>query len=102
MRSELEPHDIEAIVSKVVEELRPILASNNRGKEEDMIFDKKKLAEYLNVSVKWVDGYKSLGMPYYTLKGHVRFRKSAIDKWLDQHNVPAVNRIDKLMRDIKG
>ncbi len=99
MKSELEQKDVEAIAQKLEERLKPLFA--NSKKDNDVIFTKKSLAQYLEVSIKWVDGYKSIGMPYIPIKGHVRFRKSDIDKWLESMKVPAVNRIDRLLKGMK-
>ena len=93
--------DRQAIAEEVVTMLKPLLACKCKGKKDDAIFTKKSLAQYLEVSVKWVDGYKSIGMPYIPIKGHVRFRKSDIDKWLKSKEVPAVNRIDRIFKEIK-
>jgi hypothetical protein len=92
---------VDKIADKVSERLKPILLNSGTKENRDIIFTKKTLAEYLNVSAKWVDGYKELGMPCYILKGHVRFRKSQIDKWLTSKEVPMINRLDRIMKVIK-
>jgi hypothetical protein len=54
MRTTLEAEDIQAIAEAVIEKLRPLLVSNNKH-SEDRVFDKKGLAEYLNVSMSTVN-----------------------------------------------
>ncbi len=87
-------------VEKIIENLKPLITCKCSG-NDDEVFDVKKLAEYLKVSTKWVyASIKEMNIPYIKLRGHIRFKKSAIDKWVDSHNVPAVNRIDRLMKAI--
>lgn len=100
MKAELEEHDIEAIAQRVLELLMPVLSNNEKSEDKDTLYTKKTLAGYLGVSVKWVDDYKSLGMPYLKLKGHVRFRKKDIDNWLDKFNVPAIDRMKRIMQRV--
>lgn len=96
MRTEIDPQDIEAIASRVVEILRPLLSTE---KTEDVIYDVKGLCSYLNVSEKWVyerTHYKEI--PHLKVNGLLRFRKRDIDKWLNSHNVPTVNAPVKALR----
>jgi len=50
MKTLLEPEDIEAIASAVMEMLRPIVADKDNHVAEDAVFNKKTLAAYLRVS----------------------------------------------------
>lgn len=85
MKSELETQDIEAISQKIIEKLKPLLTDNGKSNgADDVIFTPQGLAEYLGVDVSWV--YKSVSnrnIPYLKIGKYVRFRKKAIDKWLE-------------------
>ncbi len=88
MKSELEQHDVEAIAQKVMELLKPILSGHGKQDHDDRIFNKKELAEYLNVDVSWIDKKISENeIPYSKLGKYVRFKKSVIDKWIDRKTV---------------
>jgi len=87
MRTELEPQDIDAIAQRVIELLAPRLSGNGK-KPEDEIFDVQGLAEYLKVETSWV--YKqvsSKSIPYFKNGRYTRFKKSAIDKWIEAQTV---------------
>lgn len=88
MRTELENDDIKAIAQTVVEMLRPILSGKGNSRSDDVIFDVPGLAEYLKVDDSWV--YKQVSLktiPYFKNGKYTRFRKSAIDKWIDSQTV---------------
>ncbi|MGQ9571052.1 MAG: helix-turn-helix domain-containing protein [Thermodesulfovibrionales bacterium] len=100
MKAELEQHDIEAIVDKVIERLKPILTSKNEDK--DAIFDIDALSEYLRVSKKWIYERTHLKeIPYLKVNGLLRFRKKDIDKWLNSYNVPAVSTPERVLKAIR-
>ena len=85
MRTILEKEDIEAIVSAILEVMKPILSSK---KSEDRIFDKKALSEYLHLPVTWID--KNLHkIPHFKVGKYVRFRKNDIDKFIEQEKMKA-------------
>jgi len=91
MKAELEAQDIESIANRVAELLKPMLSGNGRHEAEDTIFDKKGLAEYLNVPVTWVDKKVSFNeIPYFKAGKYPRFKKSIIDKWIDTRTVRAI------------
>lgn len=52
MKTELEPEDIELIMAKIVERLRPRLSNMNREQQEDTVFDVSGLCKYLKVTPK--------------------------------------------------
>jgi excisionase family DNA binding protein len=82
MKTELETQDIEAIATKIVELLEPYL--HTRGTQEDTVFDKSELAEYLNVDVSWVNKQITLrAIPYLKIGKYTRFKKTHIDRWLE-------------------
>ena len=91
MKMELEPQDIQAIASQVVEMLRPLLAQKGKGEAEDRIFAVEALAEYLGVSPSWV--YKQVSfkaIPYFKAGKHPRFRKAEIDRWIEIRTVKPI------------
>jgi excisionase family DNA binding protein len=84
---ELEEKDIEAIARKVVELIKPFLPREKPG-EEEHIFDVRGLSEYLQVPLSWIYKQVSLNaIPYFKSGKYVRFKKSAIDKWIDTHTI---------------
>jgi len=89
MKSELEERDIEAIAAKLEERLKPLLLSGKgKYREEDVIVDVPGLAEYLKVDPSWV--YKQVSLktiPHFKNGKYTRFRKSAIDKWIDGQTI---------------
>ncbi len=102
MKTELEPQDIEAIAGKVIEKLRPLISSNGKHDREDVIFDVPGLAKYLHVSRKWIyERTQFKEIPHQKVKGLLRFRKKDIDKWLNSHNVPAINTPERILKAIK-
>ena len=77
----------DAIAQKTIEMLKPIIQC--RGKEEDIIFDVRSLAQYLRVSSQWVYERKQFKeIPFYRIGGHLRFSKKKIDQWLLQNHTP--------------
>ena len=92
MKSELEQQDIDAIAQRVVELLKPVLSVNGKKTNEDIILNKKELAQYLNVDVSWIDKRVSANeMPYTKFGKYVRFKKSIIDKWIDSKTVKPIS-----------
>jgi excisionase family DNA binding protein len=101
LKVEFETGDIEAIADKIIEKLRPLI-SNGKHEAEDTILDVQGLAEYLNVSQKWIyERTQFKEIPFKKIKGLLRFRKRDIDKWLDSYNVPAVNTSKKPLKTKK-
>jgi len=95
MRTTLEQEDIQAIAEAVIEKLRPLLVSNN-GHSADKVFDKKGLAEYLNVSMSTINKLVSnKQVPHFKINhgssGGVRFYKRDIDKWIQRQTIPDIN-----------
>ena len=102
MKSELEIEDRKAIAEEVVKMIKPLLANKGKSVDKDNIVDVKGLAEYLKVSDKWVyANIKEMNIPYIKLKGHTRFKMSDITHWINSYNIPAVNRIDRIVKEMK-
>ena len=88
MKTLFEDSDVEAIALRVVEMMKPFLSKNGSSTSEDVILDKKALAEYLSVPVSWIDKKVSLGeIPYTKIGKYIRFKKSAIDRWIEKQSV---------------
>jgi excisionase family DNA binding protein len=88
MQSTLEKEDLTAIAKELVKELRPILKTSEQNSGNDTIFNMKELSEYLNVPESWV--YRQTcdhNIPYYKLGRYNRFKKTEIDKWLEEKSV---------------
>ena len=88
MLTTFEKSDIQLFVKEVLKELVPTLKGLEKSSANDFIFDVKQISEYLNVPDTWV--YRQTcdhNIPYYKLGGYLRFKKSEIDKWLEEQKV---------------
>lgn len=89
MKLELETKDLEQIADMVAERLKEHLTFNKEP--EDKIFDVEQLGEYLGVDASWI--YKKVSLkeiPYFKVGKYTRFKKSAIDKWIDRSTMKAI------------
>lgn len=89
----LPPELVEEIVNRLFEKIKPLIAGKH---EDDVIFDKKTLSEYLKVSVSTINKLVSnKQIPHFKIQqgqsGGVRFYKRNIDKWLQRHTRPEIN-----------
>ena len=102
MKTDLEQQDIEAIAQRVKEIFKPMLTSNGNNKTEDTIFDVSRLAEHLGVSEAWIyERTHHKEVPYLKIKGHLRFRKKDIDKWLNSFSVPMVSTPEQVLKAVR-
>ncbi|MGO9611705.1 MAG: helix-turn-helix domain-containing protein [Dissulfurispiraceae bacterium] len=95
MKTSLEPEDVEAIASVVVEKVKLILSGSGRNAGEDIIFEKKTLAAYLHVSESTINKLvMNKQIPHFKIQsgqsGAVRFNKRDIDKWVAKHTIPEI------------
>lgn len=91
MKTSLEQEDIDAIAAAVMEMLKPVVAGNGKPNTDDRIFTPETLADYLQVDTSWV--YKQVSLktiPYFKSGKYTRFKKSAIDKWIETQTVRPV------------
>ncbi len=59
--------------------------------EHEIIFTVPELAEYIHMSRKWIYERTCRNeIPHYKIGGSVRFRKSQIDKWFNEQEIPVV------------
>lgn len=86
---DISPEILDMIAERVIEKLKPLLAGEEKRKtEQDEIFNVRSLAYYLKVSTKWIyDLTRSNEIPHVKIKGQLRFRKSEIDTWYQQHSI---------------
>ncbi len=88
MKTTFDETDISLLAEEVVKRLAPLLSNN--GKQDDTLFDVEGLAGYLGTSKKWIYSLTSRRcIPFIKANGLLRFRKSKIDKWLNEHSVQA-------------
>lgn len=91
LKTSLEPEDIQAIASAVMEMLKPVFSGNGKQIENDIIFTPETLAQYLQVDTSWV--YKQVSLktiPYFKSGKYTRFKKSVIDRWIETQTVRPV------------
>ena len=90
MQITIDSNDVDLIAGKVVEQLRPLIACQSKGKEPDEIMDLDEVASYLKVDKSWVYKQVQLGTITVIKCGkYNRFRKSVVDKQLERCTVPA-------------
>ena len=81
---------IKAIANQVSKDLKAIIPANTKEKD-DAIFDIEGLAKYLNVTNQWCyDAVAKKTIPYFKVGRYNRFRKVAIDKWIEGQSMPVV------------
>lgn len=80
----------ERITRKVVKALKPLL--KEKGGDSGL-FTVKTLAVYLGVSDKWIyERVQFKEIPHYKVGGNLRFKKTAIDSFLEENcEVPAAS-----------
>ncbi len=79
----LDPEEIQAIAAATAELLKPHLLQSTA--EEDVIYDVKGLAAYLRVKEQYVyQRVHTRTIPFFKVGKFPRFRKSMIDKWLEE------------------
>ena len=98
MKTELESQDIQMIATTVVALLKPLLKSHSKV-EDDRIFDAQGLVEYLKVDKSWIDRQIQLkNIPYFKCGKYNRFKKSAIDKWIESETIRPLQPLQVLKR----
>jgi excisionase family DNA binding protein len=95
MKIELEKEDIKAIAAEVIEGLKPLLEGNGNPQDEDTIFDVEELANYLRVDEGWIyDKVSAKAIPYFKAGKYLRFKKPAVDKWIERNTVKPTSPLD--------
>ena len=92
MEIEIKYHQefIKEIAQEVAKAIKPALAQ--KSPKDDTLFTVKSLARYLGTSTKWVYERVQLNeIPHIKMGKHVRFKKSEIDRWLDNLKVSAMD-----------
>lgn len=92
---QIPPELILAIGEHVIERLKPLISAHGNI-EADVIFDVPGLSEYLKVDESWVyDAVKFQKIPFYKVGKYLRFRKKAVDIWLEKQSIrpcPSIGR----------
>ena len=96
------PDDLAALIAaEVATALKPLLSA--RKATEDPILDPDQLAAYLGVTRGWVyEAASQKTIPYAKVGKFLRFRKSAIDKWLEAQATPAARAPSRTLRVVGG
>lgn len=103
MKIELEEQDLDAIALRVAEQIKPLLNRNGKERaEDDSIFTVESLAKYLSVSTQWVyERVQFKEIPYIKVGKFIRFKKSAIEKWLEEQTTPAASPLSRTLKVLK-
>jgi len=81
---------IKAIARDISSEIRGIIQSDKKV-QDGTIFDIEGLAKYLNVTTQWCyDAVSKKTIPYFKVGRYNRFKKAAVDKWIESQGVPVV------------
>jgi excisionase family DNA binding protein len=90
MKAELEMNDVKVLAREVIKLLQPLIVQANKS-EPDTIFDVKELAAYLKVDTSWIYNRVHLvAIPYFKCGKYTRFKKSVIDKWIEQATIKPI------------
>ena len=91
MKMELELADVKAVASTMVEWIKPVLCGCSGKKSDDAILGVTDLAVYLGVNQSWVRKKVALKeIPYFKCGKYNRFRKAAIDRWIESETVKPI------------
>lgn len=104
MQLSFETHDLDMIANRVFERLRPLITERVAADSvDDTIFTVESLSEYLHVSEQWVyERVQLKEIPYAKVGKFLRFKKKAIDKWLDEQTTPAVSPLSRRLKMARG
>ena len=91
----LPPELVKEIAKEVIELLKPLIVGNGTH-EKNIVFNKKSLSEYLNVSESTINKLiVNKQIPYFKIQqgqsGGVRFSKKDIDRWIQRQTIPEIN-----------
>ena len=94
---------IDAIAEKVIASLTPLLSQNAKKRDIDnILFTVESLAKYLQVSKPWVYGRVHLNeIPFIKMGKFPRFRRDAIDKWLNKMQTPVIQPLSNKLKMLK-
>ena len=99
VKTELEKQDIDAIASRVLEMVEPLLIDSKKHNGNETILDQGELAAYLKVSRSWVDQrISSQEIHYFKCGKYPRFRKTEIDRWMNKNTVQAVPKLSMVRK----
>ena len=88
------------ITQEVIKTLKPLFIG--RSADDKALLTVKGLADYLQVSDKWVyERVQFNEIPYCKIGGNLRFKRSEIDLWLDTLKTPAVASLSSPLKVLK-
>jgi len=97
----LPPELVSAIAAEVAAALKPLLSA--RKAEEIAILTPEALAERLDVSIGWIyEAVSQKSIPYFKCGKFLRFKKAAIDKWIEDQSTPAARTPTRPLRIVGG
>lgn len=93
MKTEIEQKDIEAIVQRMVEVFRPILADLvSQHTKSDELMNVKELAQYLKAKDSWIyEKVHKKKIPFLKAGRFLLFKKKDIDQWLKNPYAPSLS-----------
>lgn len=96
-----ETHELDAIADRVLERVAPLITEKGSDTYET-IYTVETLAAYLQVSEQWVyERVQLKEIPYSKIGKLLRFKKKAIDRWLDEQTTPAVNPLTRRLKVVR-
>lgn len=98
-----ESHDLDAIANRVLERVTPLINEKGTDNGNESIFTVESLSDYLQVSEQWVyERVQLKEIPYAKVGKFLRFKRKAIDKWLDEQTTPAVSPLSRRLKTARG
>jgi excisionase family DNA binding protein len=92
---------LDAIADRVVERLQGILEPNKGIVDE--VLDVPGVAQYLGVTEQFIYDRTALKeLPYFKAGRYLRFKRSAIDRWIESQSVPATSPLSRKLKVLKG
>ena len=88
------------IVQDVVKALKPLLVKGRP--EDDPLMTLEECSKYLGVKEQWL--YKRVSfkeIPYIKAGRFLKFKKSEIDRWLEDNSIPQVNPLSSSLKVVR-
>lgn len=92
MKTLLEPEDIQAIATAVMEMLKLVITHNGKHDPDDKWFNVKQLSDYMSISNQWIYNNRNK-LPHVNINSKPLFKKSDIDHWLESFRVNTGNEV---------
>ena len=88
MKTTFEEKDIEIIVRAIVEKIKPLFKQYDNV-IDDSLLTINEAAKFLNVKPSWLENNDIPGK--CKIRGHVRYRKSKLIKWINEQEIPSTS-----------